>query len=88
MKSLRLLPALIAALVLVAPAAGADSRPRVLVIDFDNDVNPVTAGYVTDALDRAEREGFDAAVIVLDTPGGLSESMRDIYQKEQELEIL
>jgi membrane-bound serine protease (ClpP class) len=87
MKSLRLLPVLIAALVLAAPAAGAESRPRVLVIDFDNDVNPVTAGYVTDALDRAEREGYDAAVINLDTPGGLSESMRDIYQKELALKI-
>lgn len=87
MKSLRLLPALIAALVLAAPAAGAESRPRVLVIDFDNDVNPVTAGYVTDELERAERDGFDAAVVVLDTPGGLSESMRDIYQKELELKI-
>jgi len=82
MKSLRLLPVLLAALVLAAPAAGASSRPRVLVIDFDNDVNPVTADYVTDALDRAEQEGFDAAVIQLDTPGGLSESMRKIYQRE------
>jgi membrane-bound serine protease (ClpP class) len=87
MKSLRLLPALIAVLVLAAPAAGAGSRPRVLVIDFDNDVNPVTADYVTDALDRAERQGYDAAVISLDTPGGLSESMRDIYQKELALKI-
>ena len=82
MKSLRLLPALLAALVLVGPAAGAGSQPRVLVIDFDNDVNPVTADYVTGALDRAEREGFDAAVINLDTPGGHPESMRDIYQRE------
>ena len=87
MKSLRLLPALIAALVLAAPAAGAGSQPRVLVIDFNNDVNPVTADYVTDALARAEREGYDAAVIQLDTPGGLSEAMRKIYQKELALKI-
>jgi membrane-bound serine protease (ClpP class) len=87
MKSLRLLPALIAVVVLAAPAAGAGSRPRVLAIDFDNDVNPVTADYATSELERAEREGFDAAVIVLDTPGGLSEAMRDIYQKELALKI-
>ena len=49
MKSLRLLPALLAVLVLAAPAAGAGSQPRVLAIEFDNDVNPVTADYVTDA---------------------------------------
>jgi membrane-bound serine protease (ClpP class) len=85
MKSLRVLPALIAALVVV-PAAAAQT-PRVLAIHFDNDVNPVTADYVVGELERAERDGFAAAVIVLDTPGGLSESMRDIYQKEQNLAI-
>src|ERR687892_615814 len=85
MKSLRVLPALIAALVVV-PAAGAQT-PRVLAIDFDNDVNPVTADYVVGELERAERDGFDAAVIVVDTPGGLAESMRDIYQKELALKV-
>jgi membrane-bound serine protease (ClpP class) len=87
MKSLRLLPALIAVVVLCAPAVAAESRPRVLAIEFDNDVNPVTADYAIGELERAERDGFAAAVIVLDTPGGLSDSMRDIYQRELELKI-
>jgi len=87
MKSLRLLPALIAVVVLSAPAAAAGSRPRVLAIDFDNDVNPVTADYAIGALERAERDRFAAAVIVLDTPGGLSDSMRDIYKRELALKI-
>jgi len=89
MKSLRLIPALIAVLAL-APAAlaqGDDEVPRVLAIHFDNDVNPVTADYVVGELERAERDGFDAAVIVLETPGGLDSSMRDIFQKELALEI-
>jgi membrane-bound serine protease (ClpP class) len=85
MKSLRVLPALIAALVVV-PAAAAQT-PRVLAIQFDNDVNPVTADYVVGELERAQRDGFDAAVIVLETPGGLDSSMRDIFQKELALEI-
>src|SRR5215211_7662687 len=87
MKSLRLLPALIAVVVLSAPAVAAESRPRVLAIEFDNDVNPVTADYAIGELERAERDGFAAAVMVLDTPGGLSDSMREIYQKELELKI-
>jgi membrane-bound serine protease (ClpP class) len=86
MKSLRVLPALIAAALVAVPAAAAQT-PRVLAIHFDNDVNPVTADYVVGELERAERDGFDAAVIVLDTPGGLAESMRDIYQKELALKV-
>jgi membrane-bound serine protease (ClpP class) len=74
-----------AALVLAQSASGA--TPRVLAIEFENDVNPVTADYVTGELERAERERFDAAVILLDTPGGLAESMRDIYRKELALTI-
>jgi membrane-bound serine protease (ClpP class) len=85
MKSLRLIPVLIAALTLV-PAAAAQT-PRVLAIDFNNDVNPVTADYVVGELERAEREGFAAAVIVLETPGGLDSSMRDIFQKELALKV-
>jgi membrane-bound serine protease (ClpP class) len=86
MKSLRVLPAVIAVALVAVPAAAAQT-PRVLAIQFDNDVNPVTADYVVGELERAERDGFDAAVIVLDTPGGLSESMRDIYQKELALKV-
>ncbi len=60
-----------------------------LAIHFDDDleVNPVTQGYVNHQLDRAQREHYDAAVILLDTPGGLSSSMRKIFQKELALRI-
>jgi len=72
----------VAAFLVLAPGAAAKSTPRVLAIDFDNDVNPVTANYVTDQIDRANKDGYDAVAIVLDTPGGLSDSMRKIYKKE------
>jgi membrane-bound serine protease (ClpP class) len=68
------------ALVLAGPAAGQDA-PRALAIEFENDVNPVTADYVIDEIERAEEEGYDSVVILLDTPGGLAESMRDIYKR-------
>jgi membrane-bound serine protease (ClpP class) len=86
-RGLVLSVALIAALLLAVPATTGQTLPRVLAIEFDNDVNPVTADYAIGELDRAERERYDAAVIVLDTPGGLAEAMRDIYQKELALEI-
>ena len=46
------------------------------------DVNPVTQSWLNHQLDRAHKDGYSAAVIVLDTPGGLEDSMRKIVQKE------
>jgi membrane-bound serine protease (ClpP class) len=74
------LSAVVAALALAGPALGA--APRVLAVTFDNDVNPVTADYVNDQINRANNGDYNAVVIVLDTPGGLSESMRSIVKKQ------
>ena len=65
-----------------AAAFGADAQPRVLAVEFDNDVNPVTADYVIDQIKRANEENYDAVVILLDTPGGLASAMKDIYEAE------
>src|SRR6478609_7155675 len=75
------------ALVGVASASSA-ATPRVLAIRFgpDLEVNPVTKDYLNHQLDEAA-EHYDAAVIELDTPGGLSSSLRSIYQKELSLKI-
>jgi membrane-bound serine protease (ClpP class) len=67
---------------IVVPAAHAASPPQVLAVEFDNDVNPVTADYVVDEIKRANDERFDAVVILLDTPGGLADAMKDIYEAE------
>jgi membrane-bound serine protease (ClpP class) len=58
----------------------ADATPRVLVATFENDVNPVTADYLEGVIERGERDGFEAVVIEMDTPGGLSSAMRDIVK--------
>ena len=50
------------------------ATPRVLAIHFDADVNPVTQNYLCDNLSRAAKDGYTAAVIVLNTPGGLLQS--------------
>ncbi len=64
---------------LVALAAAGPSG-RVLVAEFENDVNPVTQEYLLDAIERGERGDFAAVVIELDTPGGLGSSMRAIVK--------
>jgi membrane-bound serine protease (ClpP class) len=63
-------------------AASAPEQPRVLAVEFENDVNPVTADYVEGEIERANEEGYDAVVILLDTPGGLASSMDDIVETE------
>jgi membrane-bound serine protease (ClpP class) len=65
-----------------AASAHSASRPRVLAIHFGLEINPVTQDYVNHQLDRAQKDHYDAAVILLDTPGGLSSSMESIYKKE------
>jgi membrane-bound serine protease (ClpP class) len=79
----RLLLGLIAAAAVVAPGALAAGKPHVLVIHFgpDLEINPVTQDWIDSQLARAEH-GYSAAVIELDTPGGLSSSMKTIYEHE------
>jgi membrane-bound serine protease (ClpP class) len=76
------------AVALAIPAlALASSKPKVLVIHFGLEVNPVTSSYLDHQLHRAQDGHYNAAVIMLDTPGGLSESMRTIVKNEIALRI-
>jgi membrane-bound serine protease (ClpP class) len=76
-----------AVLALSSPAGAA--TPKILAIQFgpDLEVNPVTQDWVNHQLGRAKDDGYAAAVVLLDTPGGLSTSMRKIYRKELALPI-
>lgn len=85
MKRLLLAAFLVA---LALPAGGqAAGAPKVLAIHFAADVNPVTQDWLNGELDHAQSHGYSAAVILLDTPGGLEDSMRKIVQKELSLKI-
>jgi membrane-bound serine protease (ClpP class) len=78
------------AVFLAVPAlalAGSSSKPKVLVIHYALEVNPVTSSYLDHQLHRAEDGHYNAAVIQIDTPGGLSESMRTIVKTEVGLKI-
>jgi membrane-bound serine protease (ClpP class) len=81
-RSLRGVLLAFAVLSLAVPtvAAGQEGESRVLAVHLDNDINPVTQDYLEDAVERGEREGVAAVVLVLDTPGGLSSSMRGIVK--------
>jgi membrane-bound serine protease (ClpP class) len=90
MPSLRALYALASVLLLslvLAQTAAAAEPPRVLAVEFSNDVNPVTEDYLTGEIDRANDEGYDAAVVLLDTPGGLDSSMRNMIKSILDSEV-
>jgi membrane-bound serine protease (ClpP class) len=69
------------ALVLAGSATSASSGSKVLVVEFDNDVNPVTQDYLVDEMRRGAEDGYAAVVIEMDTPGGLGSSMREIVKE-------
>ncbi len=73
---------LVVALALSGAAGAQEETPRVLAVEFANDINPVTKDYLVDAIEKGERENFDAVVIELDTPGGLDSSMREIIKAQ------
>ena len=61
-------------------AQNQDAEPRVLWATVDDVIGPISARYLTDAVDEAEARGYDALVIELDTPGGLDIAMRQIIK--------
>ena len=85
MKRLLIAVFLLVAALPATPAAAA--TPKVLAIHYTADVNPVTQDWLNNQLKHAQDRGYSAAVIVLDTPGGLEESMRKIVQRELSLRI-
>ncbi|MES4787070.1 MAG: hypothetical protein C4294_16020, partial [Nitrospiraceae bacterium] len=59
---------------LISVALSASAQAPVVVATYEGVINPVSAEYVHDALDFAERSKAQALVIRLDTPGGLDTS--------------
>jgi membrane-bound serine protease (ClpP class) len=75
------------AFVVAATAGAQDSGGRVLATSVDDPITPVIANHLSDGIDRAADEGFDAYLIRLDTPGGLDTSMRDIVKNVLAAEV-
>lgn len=66
----------------MAAAAAVQPERHVNLIQLDNRIiSPVTARYIDSAIGRSETDGAQCLIIVLDTPGGLLESTRDIVKR-------
>ncbi len=61
---------LLAALLTVAPLAAQDEAPRVYRIAVEGPLTPVQVTYVERSIGIAERDGAEALLLALNTPGG------------------
>ena len=75
-----LLTVVVVALTLASGAPASTGPHHVLVASLEDDINPVSQHYLQAQVKRAERDGYDALVVELDTPGGLGTSMRAIVK--------
>jgi membrane-bound serine protease (ClpP class) len=56
----------------------AAAAPHIEQADLNGDINTITASYMEASVSRAEADHADALLVVLNTPGGISNSMDDI----------
>ena len=60
---------------------GADKSPPLVVrIVVDGSINPITANYIGEQLAQADKDRAALLILMLDTPGGLMSSMRQIVK--------
>jgi membrane-bound serine protease (ClpP class) len=77
------LSALCLSALLSALPTAADEHPSsstVLELKLDDEVTPILATYIDEGIADAERRHASLILITMDTPGGLSDSMKDIIQ--------
>ena len=67
------------ALLLGAPAFSAATK--VIVVDVDGVVHPITAEIASSAIERAKAEHAALIIVRLNTPGGLMDAMRETIEK-------
>jgi membrane-bound serine protease (ClpP class) len=73
----------VSALVFAFPSAAAEEHsPAATILDLklDGEVEPILATYLDEGIADAAHRNAALVVITMDTPGGLSDSMKDIIQ--------
>jgi membrane-bound serine protease (ClpP class) len=62
----------------LSASAGENNSKLALTVSVDGAIGPATARYVKDALTKASERHAEVVVLRMNTPGGLSTSMREI----------
>ncbi|MDZ7315477.1 MAG: nodulation protein NfeD [candidate division KSB1 bacterium] len=63
------------------------AQPRILKIEIDGDINPLSAHYLIDNLKKAEAGGYEALLIQMDTPGGLLQATQSIVKAIMDADV-
>jgi membrane-bound serine protease (ClpP class) len=73
----------VTAILMLIPPTTAEEHPSggvVLDLNLDGEVEPILATYIDEGLADAARRHAELVLITMDTPGGLSDSMKDMIQ--------
>jgi membrane-bound serine protease (ClpP class) len=65
----------------LAVTAGAPAATKVVAVDVDGMIHPVTVDIVSAAIERAKSENAALILVRLNTPGGLMDAMRQTIEK-------
>jgi membrane-bound serine protease (ClpP class) len=69
------------AILLVLAQRGAPASPRVLSVEVDGMIHPVTTEIFASALEQARQQGDSLIILRLNTPGGLMDAMRETIER-------
>jgi len=68
-------------LLAASTVASADAQPRVIAVNVDSVIHPVTVEILDHAIAQAQREKADILLIRLNTPGGLLDATRQAVER-------
>ena len=68
------------AFLLLSLNSRSDSDKKIILIEIDGTINPATLDYIRTGIEHAEKNSAEALVILLDTPGGLLASTKEIVK--------
>src|SRR5438876_933501 len=78
LRTLRLAWLVLGVATALLPVHAAVAAPHIEQADLNGDINTITASYIGASVSRAEADHADALLVILNTPGGISNSMDDI----------